>query len=398
MEREMPILKSMAISERRKSVEKAWRLRQEFLIFAAKNGADLQKFRPENSPSWRRRLEIVDDINFNSATVASAAREQEIDRRAVHQLYIKGMRGLWNNLSEEDREKFPWETIKSARKPVSLDKRRENSIAHGGSAVLIEEAFARGDAKSQPELRKVTGLSGPRLDSAKRTVGAWGYDIPKRYPSPAFVKEKLDEAKNDRQKRRILNQLSPGSLRTLAKRYPEDLISMKAVLKNAGFHVASRSKDFKDIQSLIRSSGIPIWLVENKGGGKVVGRYIILLRQYEARIADLLNNDPKLAVFKTNPVKRIPAGDNLLSLPSYSDLINKDKFGRVGSLAERTGIKFGLYGDKIISVKTVFEGCPVPLWRYKSGKNIIWYYSKPQEPEVLDFLNQKYGLKGQVSS
>ncbi len=393
MEREAAGLKSKSILEKRKSVEKDWQLRKDFLTLAVKKGADLQRYKPENSPSWTRKLEIVDDINFTSVTEASVAREQGVDRRAIHQLYTKGMRGIWNNLNEEDRRGFPWEFIKSARKTVSLDKRRENSIARGGGAVLVEEAFVHGGARSQSQFEEITGLSGTQLVNARGTVREWGYAIPKRSQDASLVKNALDKARTDRQKRRILNESNRrGSLLTAAARYPETFTKLKTVLENAGFHVAPRSKAFKDIQSLIRSSGISMCLVANKAKGRLIGSYNILLRQDESRIADLLNNDPKLAVFKENPVKRIPVEDGLLPMPSYSDLIDEDKFGRLSLLAKQAGIRFGVCGNKIVRVKDVFEGCPVSLYCYAGGKKKVYYYQKPQEQQIVDFLAGKYGL------
>lgn len=404
MEKEAAVLRPEFVLGRRKSVEKAWRLRQEFLIFAVSRGADLQKKRPENKPSWNRKLEIAEAINFSSATEASVAREQGIDRRAVHQLYTKGVRGLWVNLSEEEKERFPWDSIKSARKPapkMAMADRIQRSKEKGGNALLIQDALRRG-VRTYDKLREITGLSGPQVWKARRTLESWGEEVPRKFsiktPRQSLdigrLRKLLENEQTKNSGERLLRKLIPNSLRRLSRLHPDIFTSTAKVLARAGLHVQSGSKDFKRAQSLIKESGFFIRRIPSKVKGKTEAYYSILLKQDEPDIIILLNSDSEMIKHRGNPVTRLwGEKDDSEFLPSHSDLVKSGKFGRLGPLTKQiAGIRFGLQGNIWVSVRIIFAGCPVPLYSYVSGTRSVYYYPKSQESEVLDFLARKYGL------
>lgn len=281
-------------------ISEALRQRQEFLKRFYDEEFTLGGFPRLGNTLWERRLETICRINFTSDTQADLAREYGVTRKAVSQAYGTTMLYLYENAPEDVRNKYRREYIVSARKLMSVSKRRETSLRRGGSAVAVEAATIRGQAHNRQELLRVTGLSGSKIDGAISTAREWGVDIPKKGEESAVIKRKLDQAKNnDKRRQRILDKLTYGSLRGLARLYPDTFTNIREILRNGGFPVKSGGGTFRDVRLRIKASGIPMRTIPNMTKKGVRGYYNILLRQDEERLAILLDNDPKLHKLKT---------------------------------------------------------------------------------------------------
>jgi len=288
--------------ERLTWVIEALKQRREFLTSFFNKDFDVKKPSQLRNDSWERGLEIVRKINFSNDTEADLARENGITRKAIDQTYRRIMMYLYDNAPENIRSKYQREYAASARKPVSISKRRKMSVTFNGSAVAVERAIKQG-ATSKGEIREITGISGYQLNSAIETARRWGADISKKPISADIWIRKLSQTKNNDEKRqRILNKLTYNSLRGLVRLYPDTFTNIRRVLSNGGFRVKSGSDTFKYIQSLIKTSGIPMRQVPNINRGEIIAYYSILLRQDEERLAILLDNDPRLGKFKQRSV------------------------------------------------------------------------------------------------
>lgn len=207
------------------------------------------------------------------------------------------MRHFHLNTKEETQEKFPLKSILGARKPESLliiEKRSEGRV---NRSLSVKKAI-EGGAKTFKQVEQITGLTADQITNTRVVLRRREIDVPREALGFNNLKERLEEAKDDRETQAILDNAPSGSMKGYLRNHRGDTFTaLGPILRSAGFHINNRYYKRENIDGLVKNAGIPLVLIPLDTKSKTGYYHVVLIRDKQ-RIIDLLNREPRLQRFK----------------------------------------------------------------------------------------------------
>jgi hypothetical protein len=307
----------------------------------------------------------------------------------MRQLNVACLSNLWNNSSPELQERYAFNEILTARKPLSQRSKEKHSKNQGGKSLKVKEQVESG-VRDVGEISKNTGI--PEEETRRSIallVEKWGIDtnISRDHPSHKKFLQQLAKETDDKKIQELLDQLPCSVIRRdmMVEKEASQFLALLNLVREAGFHL--RSKDSHFFATSLRKAKVPVArkdIVANGTRQQVFTYYTVLLR-HKDRAVRVLKEDQCLQRFLVNPVT-LAYGKEDRHIPTTTKLERKDGYESLGRLFIDLGVKNG--GVLKLRYPDIFTpDCPVPIYRMCDRSSC--YYPVAQENELRSFITEK---------
>ncbi len=186
----------------------------------------------------------------------------------------------------------------------------------------------------------------------------------------------IQQAKNDRERQKILNSLSPGSITGFLQKHKDTFASLGKMLHEQGFN-PKRTKVFADA---LRKSGIPV-----RGFRKTAKHtYWVIFSEDKDRVMAMIKENETSGNSESLGLKRVrvelvcgnwPEGK---PLPSTFDLVASRKYRGLRGLLAGAGVP----RRSPTGSSDLLSGCKVPVFSYNNG----FYYPVERGEDLRRFV------------
>lgn len=204
----------------------------------------------------------------------------------ARQVKERGMLSLWNNSSDETKEKLPWGSF-PLDKPLPVTLRTRDSLKHGGLSAGIAMLSENGVINYQKV--KTAGFSSSRITGARRTLKEWGLELEYLYPGfadhPQLEKRIAEELEKEiaQQDQKRLQTLLDQVTYYFHQSRPDFFVSLSRIAKEAAIHFDPK-KDYPVLVDVLKQAQIPITTIGQKGGH----HYYIIYSMHRKEAANAL--------------------------------------------------------------------------------------------------------------
>lgn len=286
-----------------------------FLKAAIAEGAHLIVSPRISEDRWIRSRNIIGSYYGSIASLEDLGNNYKVTRhgiitpvskQAIEQTLTKGMRLLWDNCSDETKQRLPFDQIPLYKPKLTLNRSLNESLNKGGVTVNAVRMFQEGQTPEQ--ISQALGLAPSELKIVFDRVSRWGVQISdiltQREKRDALVKTFQDPKVDDKALQSAYSQVKRGALLTslLVGENPI-LLSLFKLLREAGYRVDTRG--LAAIAYTLETQ-IPIGQTEpyevksGKHAGQILIYYFVAATQRE-RIIEVARDIPSLARFWKDP-------------------------------------------------------------------------------------------------
>lgn len=274
----------------------------QFLQAALEDKAHLRipitpKGKPVHEAPWSRQKNAIGAYYGSEAVLKDVSRlilgleGHGIER--ARQVLKTGMFNLWNNSSEETKEKFPWESF-PLDKPLPVTLRTRDSLKHGGLSAGI--AMLSKNSVIDYREAKEAGFSSSQITRARQTLKEWGFRVEYSYSGyddyPQLEKRIAEELEKEfaQQDQKRLQTLLDQVTYYFHQSRPDFFVSLSRVAREAAIHFDPK-KDYPVLVNVLKQAQIPttrILYEFNSNGQKGKHHYYIIYSMHREEAANAL--------------------------------------------------------------------------------------------------------------